>query len=129
MIIYISYLAGTKAKTIQQVDNLGEFSTITSLKANQLKLETKKNVGHTEIKKLNRLKKDSWKFPQLEKNLRTYSVDMTSEEDNIKRIHIFSDIDSTLTHTGVPVLNRNVKSLIQKITEKNCNALIRTFMN
>ena len=46
-------------------------------------------------------------------------VDMPENENKPKIIHIFSDIDSTLTHTGVSALNRNVKSLIQKITDKN----------
>lgn len=121
MIIYVSYSRGTKTKTIQQIDKLGEFSTITPLETNQLRLETKKDIAHTETNKIESLKQRLLEISTVtEKNLRTY-VGLTKEEDIIKRIHIFSDIDSTLTHTGVSVLNRNVKSLIQKITEKNCN--------
>ena len=46
-------------------------------------------------------------------------VGTSKNESKPKRIHIFSDIDSTLTHTGVSALNKNVKLLIQKIADRN----------
>lgn len=43
-------------------------------------------------------------------------------DENYKRIlHIFFDIDSTLTHKGITSINRNVKSIFEKFKAHNCN--------
>ena len=55
MIIYVSYSRGTKAKTIQQINKLGKFLTITPLKENRLKLETKTAIKYTETQKIKSL--------------------------------------------------------------------------
>ncbi len=55
-----------------------------------------------------------------------YPVLDIENDSSAKMIHIFADIDSTLTHAGVSSLNRNVKSLIGKFTEKNCNVYFCT---
>ena len=122
MIVYAVYTRGTKRRTVPRIRNLNFFSTITGLSKNTLKLETKKPVYPEQIKKIEKIRKALQKIPTIKEEMKMYPVLETQEDESSpKMIHIFADIDSTLTHTGISALNRNVKSLIQKFTEKNCN--------
>lgn len=120
MIVYIVYSKGTKRGTISRIKRLDSFATITALSKNTLKLETKRPVYDDQNRKIEKIKASLMKIPTVRENrIRAYPILKTPTEPRPKLIHIFADIDSTLTHAGVSALNRNVKSLIRKISEKN----------
>ena len=124
MIVYVVYSRGTKKRTVPRIRNLKFFSNITALAKNTLKLETKKPVYPEQTTKIEKIRKALVEISSIKENeIKMYPVlDAQEEESSPKMIHIFADIDSTLTHTGVSALNRNVKSLIQKFTEKTLNS-------
>jgi len=121
LFVYVIYSRGTKRQTVGKIKKLNLFSTITPLTKNTLKLETKKPVYHQSTKKIQKIMKLLTEISTVKEPPKMYPVIKVSKrETEPKMIHIFSDIDSTLTHTSVSALNRNVKTLIQKFIEKNC---------
>ena len=101
MIVYVIYSRGTKKQTIPKIRRLGFFSAITGLAKNTLKLETKKPVSPKQTKKIEDIRNALLKIKTVREDLKMYPVLDIENDSSAKMIHIFADIDSTLTHAGV----------------------------
>ena len=128
MSIYIFYKPNSKTKTITELENLKIFQSITQIdKKNILLLEYEKPLyDNNKIIKA-RIKKNltaistinSSKF--VVSNTKKYGIKNNMAKNKKNKIrHIFFDIDSTLTHTGISSLNRNVKDMFLKFMDYNC---------
>lgn len=116
MYIYVNFFYGTKKITTKKLQRLGLFSRIRLYKKNILKLETKESVSkknkYTVEKILGALKN----IETLSGEPKVYEFLSKNEAKSTgKLLHVFADVDSTVTHTGVSTLNRNVSSFIEKL--------------
>ena len=126
MTIYIFCKSNSRDKTISKLKKTKIFSKIIKVEdANMLALKTKD--PYDECKRILEIQKKlrkistirSFKFYPLGiKKGKTQTADITPRRRKI--LHIFFDIDSTLTHQGITTLNRNVKEMFGKFIEQNC---------
>ena len=118
MFIYLEYRRGTKKSILKELRTINSFSSIKPLEKNMIRLETKKSISRSEKKIIENTCNKIFKKNIAIKKLEFCSKSKKSES---KLLHIFADVDSTLTRNGVHSLNRNVKSMINKFKEHNCN--------
>jgi len=129
--IYTTYQ--NRVQTLNKLKKLDLFSQISVLTNNRLRLTTSKPVYLTDEKRIKKIRQKlkeiktitpyafypfTKKVIKITKKKKTKRL--TSEVDRFFR-HIFFDIDSTLTHKGVPTINRKIKSLFEDFLGKNCN--------
>ena len=118
MFAYITYKKGSREKTIKKIKKLKLFSKIKPLKKNQLKLETSKPVFTTNTREIEYVQEQLKIIDSITISKLYTILKPSKKEDEFgkppKLLNLFFDIDSTLTHTGLGTLNRNVKSIFQK---------------
>ena len=78
-------------------------------------IKTKDLIKTTKSKKYLQIKNEIKKINNSIIIEQSYAID----KHKSRIIHIFADIDSTLTHTGTSAINKDVKSMIENIKEQN----------
>lgn len=133
MTIHIFCKPNVILKTIFKLKNTKLFSKIIKLdQQDMLILKTKVPLYDNELERILSIEKKllgiqtirSFTFYPLKTG--KISKDKAKKLKKAKIMHIFFDIDSTLTHQGISVLNRNVKEMFEKFREQNCSVYFCT---
>ena len=131
MLIYTTYQ--NRKQTLNKLKRLGLFSQISLLKNNRLRLTTRKPIYSTDETKIKKIQEklsaidtiSPFAFYPFTKKIRKKTTGKKKNErltdENYKRIlHIFFDIDSTLTHEGVSTINKDVRSDFEDFKRHDC---------
>ena len=135
MTIHIFCTPNNRDKTIKKIKNLKFFSTIIKTQTkDMILLKTKNPLYNNDNKMILKITKvlrniDTIRsislYPLKTKN-KTTKIPKNRHPRKGKLKYLFFDIDSTLTHTGVASLNKNVKDIFEKFMAQNCTIIFCT---
>jgi len=120
--IYVIYRRGNQQRVFRKLNSLKLFSKIERQEKNQLRLETKKPI----YAKNKLVLKKFVRFFESMKHVKEAKLYLDTEKEKHRRkkhskiLHLFFDIDSTLTHTGVKTINKEVKSVFEDFKTHGC---------
>lgn len=117
---YVKYKPRTKAKTLQALKKTKLFSDMRQLDKYTFYVQVVEQKQGTKAGQ-KRLETALSKIPTVD-TFTTYLDKLGTE----KIIHLFFDIDSTLTHPGVAEINRDVKGMFEKFREQDCSVYFCT---
>lgn len=123
---YVSYRASTKAKTTRALKDTAMFSNMIFLKGHVVDLQlAQTRVAKSDLKHIQDVLDD---IPTITRVLfYSQKPTITSEtRDATRLLHLFFDIDSTLTHPGIKILDRGVRSVFAKFRKQKCSVYFCT---
>lgn len=132
MLVRVSCKPRTKNKTIQALKETKMFSRIDSFERDVVVLQTPNQKRITNLYKRS-IKNALSGIPTIA-HFTIYLAPIylglgtpaSAAVDVVRLTHLFFDIDSTLTHPGVKILDRGVKSVFAKFRKQNCSVYFCT---
>lgn len=119
MNIYITLSKGSQKKIIDKLNRTKKFSSIEKLRDDRLLLTTQKPVYAHNLIILKRYY-DLFESYNLVKKSKLYPNTAKNNNKQKSIYHIFFDVDSTLTHTGIRTLDREVKEAFELFKKQKC---------
>ena len=121
MKIYATYVKGNQQRLIKKLNRNKQFLSVEKYDDYTLIIVTSKKISEKNKIIIKRMK-EYFSDIKYVKYIKLYAdVTKTRNAKKIQKIlHLFFDIDSTLTHTKVKTIDSDVKSYFNKFKELNC---------
>lgn len=128
MRIFVSYKPRTKTKTVNALKSMGLFSDVSDIDGYALVLETAAQTRITQSS-LTSIKRKLGNVPTIV-SVTLYHESASTATSGVagtaRLLHIFFDIDSTLTHPGIKILTHRVKTAFSKFRLQKCSVYFCT---
>ena len=121
MNIFVTYTRGNQQRLVRKLRKDKRFTIIEKYENNKLIITTSKKIFEKNKNIIKTIKEFFFKI----KYIKEFELCVDVIKDDFKKksrkiFHIFFDIDSTLTQTGVKTIDKNVKTYFEKFKQSNC---------